>query len=117
MKEYKIGDIVGLDEYTDSALWCRKNNAYLKDIYDVNGARKFEIKEIEEPEPHIPTWEEIDKARELYREEHIDLRTKARVRKMANGTWTEKDEQAYLELDAEVTAWIEENLPYPEEKE
>ena len=34
---------------------------------------------------------------------------------MANQTWTEEDERAYLDLDAEVTAWIEENLPYPEE--
>ena len=67
------------------------------------------------PEKPAPTWEEIDKAREEYREKHIDTRTKARVRKMANGTWTEEDEQAYLALDAEVTAWIEENLPYPDE--
>jgi len=67
------------------------------------------------PEKPAPTWEEVDKAREEYREQHIDTRTKARVRKMANGTWTEKDEQEYLSLDAEVTAWIEANLPYPEE--
>lgn len=73
--------------------------------------RQFEIIEIPAPPP--PTWEDIDKAREEYREQHIDKRTKARVRKMANGTWTEKDEQEYLALDAEVTAWIEENLPYP----
>ena len=65
------------------------------------------------PEKPAPTWEEIDKLREQYREEHIDTRTKARVRKMANHTWTEQDEQDYLALDAEVTAWIEENLPYP----
>ena len=68
------------------------------------------------PEKPAPTYEEIDKAREEYREQHIDKRTKARVRKMANGTWTEQDEQEYLALDAEVTAWIEENLPYPEEE-
>ena len=62
-----------------------------------------------------PTYEEIDKAREDYRKEHIDSKTAMRSRKMANGTWTEEDEQAYLALDAEVTAWIEENLPYPED--
>lgn len=67
------------------------------------------------PEKPAPTYEEIDRAREEYREKHIDTRTKSRVRKMANGTWTEEDEQAYLDLDAEVTSWIEENLPYPEE--
>lgn len=40
-----------------------------------------------------------------------------RSRKMANGSWTDEDEQAYLALDTEVTAWIEENLPYPEDEE
>lgn len=65
------------------------------------------------PEKPAPTLEEIDKLREQYREEHIDTRTKARVRKMANGTWTEQDEADYLALDAEVTAYIEENYPYP----
>lgn len=68
------------------------------------------------PEKPAPTYEEIDRAREEYRESHIDTRTKARVRKMANGTWTEEDEQSYLALDAEVTTWIEENLPYPVEE-
>ena len=50
-----------------------------------------------------------------YRREHIDDQTAERSRKMANGTWTDEDEQNYLALDAEVTAWIEENLPYPVE--
>lgn len=67
------------------------------------------------PEKPAPTWEEIDQARKQYRKEHIDDRTAARSRKMANGTWTEKDEEDYLALDAEVTAYIEEHYPYPEE--
>lgn len=62
-----------------------------------------------------PTYEEIDQARIEYRKTHIDDKTIARMRKTANGTWTDEDEQDYLALDAEVTAWIEENLPYPEE--
>lgn len=65
------------------------------------------------PEKPAPTYEEIDKLRIQYRKEHIDDKTIARMRKTANGTWTEQDEQDYLALDAEVTAWIEENLPYP----
>lgn len=60
-----------------------------------------------------PTYEEIDQARIEYRKAHIDDKTIARMRKTANGTWTEEDEQAYLELDAEVTAYIEEHFPYP----
>jgi hypothetical protein len=67
------------------------------------------------PEKPEPTYEEVDKERVLYRKTHIDDKTLARQRKQANGTWTEEEEQAYLALDAEVTAWIEENLPYPAE--
>lgn len=69
------------------------------------------------PEKPAPTWEEIDQLRIEYRKEHIDDKTIARMRKTANGTWTEEDEQAYLELDAEVTAYIEEHYPYPVEGE
>lgn len=69
------------------------------------------------PEKPAPTYEEIDQMRIAYRKEHIDDKTIARMRKTANGTWTEEDEQAYLALDAEVTAWIEENLPFPVEEE
>lgn len=68
------------------------------------------------PEKPAPTWEEVDKARIQYRHDHIDDKTIARMRKTANGTWTEEDEREYLALDAEVTAWIEENLPYPVEE-
>ena len=67
------------------------------------------------PEKPAPTREEISKLREEYRKEHIDSKTSERTRKLANQTWTEEDERAYLDLDAEVTAWIDENLPYPEE--
>ena len=63
--------------------------------------------------PQTPTYEEVDQMRIEYRKEHIDDKTIARMRKTANGTWTEEDEQAYLELDAEVTAYIEEHFPYP----
>lgn len=65
------------------------------------------------PEQPAPTYEEVDQMRIEYRKEHIDDKTIARMRKTANGTWTEEDEQAYLELDAEVTAYIEEHFPYP----
>ena len=69
------------------------------------------------PEKPAPTHDEIKEQRKAYRQEHIDDATAERSRRQANGTWTDEDEQAYLELDAEVTAWIEENLPYPEEEE
>lgn len=57
--------------------------------------------------------EDIKQMRIAYRHTHIDDQTLERNRKMANGSWTEEDEAAYLALDAEVTAYIEENFPYP----
>ena len=69
------------------------------------------------PQKPAPTREEIDALRVAYRQENIDDKTIARARKQANGTWTEANEAEYLALDAEVTAYIEENYPYPEEKE
>ena len=60
-----------------------------------------------------PTYEEIDKAREEYRKEHIDSKTAMRSRKIANKTWTDELEQEYLELDAKVTEYIEKRYPYP----
>lgn len=65
------------------------------------------------PEEPPMTKEKVDRARIQYRKTHIDDRTLARQRKQANGTWTEEDERAYLALDAEVTAYIEEHFPYP----
>lgn len=91
-------------------------------IVTYNHNQGYTIEETDEallaiqPDPHVPTYEEVDKAREDYRKEHIDSKTAMRSRKMANGSWTEEDEQAYLALDAEVTAWIEENLPYPDDE-
>ena len=67
------------------------------------------------PEKPAPTKEEVSEMRKEYRRETIDDKTAERSRKMANGSWTQEDEQAYLELDAEVTAYIEEHFPYPQE--
>jgi len=94
------------EQYADLAVYCNENDCHIVD--------KGEYLESVPNEHPAPTWEDIDKARVKYRQEHIDDKTIARMRKTANGTWTEEDEQAYLALDAEITAWIEENLPYPE---
>ena len=101
----------------EAATWCDHNNATIVEKhreeeteYGTVDVRYYEICAIE---PHIPTYEEVDAMRVQYRHEHIDDRTIARMRKQANGTWTDEDEQEYLALDAEVTAYIEENYPYP----
>ena len=109
---YNIGDIITIDEYSSAVEWCDENNAYLKEIEPEEGTRRFQIVAIE---PYVPTHEDIREQREEYRKKKIDSKTAERSRRQANKTWTNEDEEAYLALDAEVTAWIEENLPYPVE--
>ena len=110
---YHIGDIIYLDEnYSDAVAWCDENNATIKEIEPDEKGRRFQIVAIE---PYVPTHDDISRRREEYRKEHIDSKTAERSRRQANKTWTDEDEEAYLALDAEVTAWIEENLPYPVE--
>ena len=99
------------EEYTAVATWCNENQQY---TIDDDELYYFTV---ELPAPLPPTHEDIRQARIAYRREHIDDQTAERSRKQANGTWTADDEVAYLALDAEVTAYIEENLPYPDEAE
>ena len=106
-QEYYIGQIFEGKYEPEAAIWCNANQAYI----DVIGDHRYEIKAI--PPAPAPTKEEIKQMRKDYRRSHIDDQTLERNRKMANGTWTEEDETAYLALDAEVTAYIEEHLPYP----
>lgn len=96
------------DEYTEVAAWCTENQQYMI----VETELYYEVQAI--PSPLPPTDEEIRQMRIQYRREHIDDQTAERSRKMANGTWTDEDEAAYLALDAEVTAYIEEHYPYNE---
>jgi len=107
---YHIGDIIYLDEnYSDAVAWCDENNATIKEIEPDEKGRRFQIVAIE---PYVPTHDDISRQREEYRKKHIDSKTAERSRRQANKTWTDEDEQAYLALDAEVTAYIEENYPY-----
>ena len=99
------------EEYSKVAEWCNESGQY---HIEENGDY-YEV--VENPAPLPPTYEDIRQQRIQYRREHIDDQTAERSRKQANRTWTDEDEAAYLALDAEVTAWIEENLPYPEESE
>lgn len=111
---YEIGDIIHIEEYTDAVTWCCLNNATLKEIEPDEQGRRFQIIEIV---PYTPTKEEVKAAREIYRREHMDSKTAERSRRMANGTWTSADEEDYLQLDIDVTAYIEEHFPYPAEAE
>lgn len=97
------------EEYTEVAEWCNESGQY-----HIEPVGKY-YAVVANPEPLPPTYEEIKQMRINYRREHIDDQTAERSRKMANGTWTEEDEQDYLALDAEVTAYIEAHFPYPAE--
>lgn len=128
----------------DLHIWCGQNNAQITEIDPITKEFEEPLiteKFVAEPEPHVertettqmvlhtvrrfqveelpppppPTREDIRMQRIMYRHEHIDDKTLERNRKMANGTWTEENETEYLALDAEVTAYIEEHYPYPEE--
>lgn len=102
------------EEYSQVAEWCNEGQEYHIELYiDENDVEWYRT--VKNPEPLPPTHEEIRQMRIEYRRTHIDDQTAERSRKQASGTWTEEDEAAYLALDAEVTAWIEENLPYPDE--
>lgn len=97
------------EQYAELAIYCNENDCHIED--------KGEYLE-SVPNQHLPpTYDEIKQMRRDYRVDHIDDKTNERTRRQANGSWTQEDEQEYLALDAEVTAWIEENLPYPVEEE
>lgn len=96
-----------IEEYSQVAFWCNENG------YTIVDDGKY-YKTVKLPELTPLADEEIKQMRINYRREHIDDQTTERSRKMANGTWTDEDEQEYLALDAEVTAYIEEHYPYNE---
>lgn len=112
--EYLVGQILeGKTEYTAFVNWTAVHPDCKLTAKPV-GMYRYEVCDIPLPPP--PTREDIERARIGYRREHIDDKTLSRMRKQANGTWTQEMEDAYLALDAEVTAYIEEHLPYPVEE-
>lgn len=108
--EYYDGQILkNSQEHKDFANWTNTNGNKFGDT--ANGDGTYTVYAI--PPAPAPTKDEIKQMRIDYRHTHIDDQTLERNRKMANGSWTQEDEAAYLALDAEVTAYIEEYLPYP----
>jgi hypothetical protein len=93
-------------EFDAAIAWCNENN------YGIGEDDLYYFTKPNTP----PTYEQVRQMRIEYRREHIDDQTAERSRKQANGTWTDDDEAAYLALDAEVTAYIEEHFPYPVEE-
>lgn len=107
----ELGTVFTEEQYDEAYEFVSENGYTIEEIEPKDNVRQFKIVAI--PEPLPPTYEEVDAMRVAYRQAKIDDKTIARMRKQANETWTEEDEKAYLALDAEVTAYIEENYPYP----
>lgn len=108
--EYYDGQILkNSQEHKDFANWTNSHGNEFGDT--ANGDGTYTVYAI--PSAPAPTKEDIKQMRIEYRHSHIDNQTLERNRKMANGSWTQEDEAEYLALDAEVTAYIEEHLPYP----
>lgn len=118
------------DIYCDEIAYDEDGNPYelkmtYKEYYESIGMSEMNVEQAVcgqwylqgyAPEPTPPTHEEVRQMRIEYRRNHIDDQTSERSRKQANKTWTDEDEADYLALDAEVTAYIEENLPYNDEE-
>lgn len=116
-KALKEGKIIAISE-TDSEFKFLVKDGVVEDTeHTCEDYEQYNGEYLLKEDIPAPTYEEIDQARIEYRKTHIDDKTIARMRKTANGTWTEEDEQEYLELDAEVTSYIEEHYPYPVEGE
>lgn len=117
-KAKKDNKIIAISD-TDSEFLCLVKDSVETDethtIADYDQYNGEYLLKSEVPAP-APTKDDIKRMRIEYRHEHIDDETLCRLRKQANGTWTQEMEDAYLALDAEVTAYIEEHLPYPVEE-
>lgn len=97
------------EQYAELAIYCNENDCHIEDKGDY-------LESVQNIHPPL-TRDEIKQQRKFYREANIDDNTAERSRRLANKTWTEEDEQAYLELDRQVTEYIEANFPYPTESE
>ena len=97
-------------QYAELAIYCNENNCHIED-------KGPYLESIPNDPPPPPTYEQIRALRIQYRRDHIDDETNHRTRCLANGTWTDEDEIWYLNLDREVTEYIEKHFPYPEESE
>jgi hypothetical protein len=100
---FNIGDKLTKENYTQGAIWCNKNNATINEDWVI----------VEIP-VHIPTNEEISKMRQSAYAERTDPLTLRKLRKLALGEWTEKDEAQYVSEIQAISKEIEEEYPYKE---
>lgn len=97
------------EEYSAVADWCNELGEYhIEEIDD-------EYCVVKNPEPLPPTTEEIRQRRELYYKENCDPLTCEKIRKTSMGKWTEEDEAEYVNRMNDISAFVNQMYPYPEE--
>ena len=60
---YEIGQIFEEKYPPEVAVWCNNNNAYIEEIEQKNGHRRFEVKAIPEPTPEEQAEQELAQAK------------------------------------------------------
>ena len=113
--EYYIGQVFDGMYPPEAAIWCNENNAQIDEIEPDGSVRRFQINE--QPAPVPPTNEEISKMREMAYKEEIDGLHARKMRKEILGKWTDEDEAEYVAKVIQLSAEIEERLPYNEEEQ
>lgn len=69
----------------------------------------------EEPEPPVPTHDDISNMRKWAYTERVDGLHAQKMRHQILGDWTEEDETKYRQKVIQLSREIEEHYPYPEE--
>ena len=102
---FSIGQIF-IDKYQpNAAIWCNSNNAYIEEIEQQNGHRRFEVKAIPEP-----TAEELAE-QELQKKKADRAEAVSKITVTVDGMVFEGDEKAQDRMARAITMFQANNLP------
>ena len=102
---FSIGQIF-IDKYQpNAAIWCNSNNAYIEEIEQQNGHRRFEVKAIPEP-----TAEELAE-QELQKKKADRAEAVSKITVTVDGMEFDGDETAQDRMARAITMFQANNLP------
>lgn len=102
---FSIGQIF-IDKYQpNAAIWCNSNNAYIEEIEQQNGHRRFEVKAIPEP-----TAEELAE-QELQKKKADRAEAVSKITVTVDGMVFDGDEKAQDRMARAITMFQANNLP------
>ena len=102
---FSIGQIF-IDKYQpNAAIWCNSNNAYIEEIEQQNGHRRFEVKAIPEP-----TAEELAE-QELQKKKADRAEAVSKITVTVDGMEFDGDEKAQDRMARAITMFQANNLP------